>query len=155
MCVKMKTRQDYLRKCARCSVDVFAGVRIARSYTIMNVVIDVRIVECHASIHVVIGVRVALCHPLVHNFGLSTLCPNSHRVVMLKQFIITFTCSYFAHVLHRGNTSFEVWYLHGTGSFCDLSVFSMILSMSSSPYSLKHIVYIHIQGLVQDRQRPT
>ena len=49
----------------------------------MDDVIDVRIVECHASIHVVIGIRVVLCHPLVHNFVLSTLCPNSHLVVML------------------------------------------------------------------------
>ena len=68
VCVEMKTRQDYLRKCARRSVDVVAGVRIVRSHAIMDDVIDVRIVECHASIHVVIGIRVVLCHPLVHNF---------------------------------------------------------------------------------------
>ena len=54
----------YLRKCARRSVDVVAGVRIVRSHAIMNDVIDVRIVECHANINVVIGIRVVLCHPL-------------------------------------------------------------------------------------------
>ena len=83
MCVKMKTRQDYLRKCARCSVDVFANVCIVKCHASMDVVIDVRIVECHASIHVVSGIRVVLCHPLVHNFGFSTSWPNSHLVVML------------------------------------------------------------------------
>ena len=77
----------------------------------MDDVIDVRVVECQASIHVVIGIRVVLCHPLVRHFGFSTSCPNSHLVI-LQQFIITFPCSYFAHVLQRGNTSFEVWYLH-------------------------------------------
>ena len=70
-----------------------AGVRIVKCHASMDVVIDVRIVERHASIHVVIGIRVVLCQPLEIS-------------------IITFTCSYFAHVLHRGNTSFEVWYLH-------------------------------------------
>ena len=64
-------------------MDVFAGVCIVKCHAIMDDVIDVRIVECHASIHVVIGIRVVLCHPLVHNFGFSTLCPNSHLVVML------------------------------------------------------------------------
>ena len=65
MCVKMKTRQHYLRECARRSVDVVAGVRIVRCHASINVVIDVRIVECHASINVVIGIRVVLCHPLI------------------------------------------------------------------------------------------
>ena len=83
MCVKMKTRQHYLRECARRLVDVVAGVRIVRCHAIMNHVIDVHIVECHASIHVVIGIRVVLCHPLVHNFGFSTSYPNYHLVVML------------------------------------------------------------------------
>ena len=67
VCVKMKTRQDYLRKCALCSMHVDSGERIVRCHAIMDDVIDVRIVECHASIHVVIGIRVVLCHPLVHN----------------------------------------------------------------------------------------
>ena len=83
MCVKMKTRQHYLRKCARRSVDVVAGVRIVRCHTIVRVVIDVRVMECHASMDVVIGVRVVLCHPLVHNLCFSTSCPNSHLLVML------------------------------------------------------------------------
>ena len=60
-----------------------AGVRIVKCRASMGVVIDVRIVECNASIHVVIGIRVVLCHPLLHNFVFSTLCPNSHLVVML------------------------------------------------------------------------
>ena len=75
----------YLRECARRSVDVVAGVRIARCHAIMNDVIDVRIVECHASIHVVIGIHVVLCHPLVDFplFWIFTSCPNSYLVVML------------------------------------------------------------------------
>ena len=102
------------KKCARRSVDVVAGVRIVKCHASMDVVIDVRIVVCNASMHVVIGIRVVLCHPLVDFplFWIFTSCPNSNLVVMLYQFIISFTCSYFAHVLHRGNTSFEVWYLH-------------------------------------------
>ena len=69
VCVKMKTRQHYLRECSRCSMEVVAGVRFVKCHASMDDVIDVRIVECHASIHVVIGIRVVLCHPLVHNFG--------------------------------------------------------------------------------------
>ena len=85
-------------KCARRSVDAVAGVRI---------------VKCHASMDVVIGIHVVLCHPLV-DFPLFWILLRAQFliVVMLKQFIITLTCSYFAHVLHRGKTSFEVWYLH-------------------------------------------
>ena len=60
----MTTRQHYLRKCARCSVDVVAGVRIVKYHASIDVVIDVRIVECYASINVVSGIRVVLCHPL-------------------------------------------------------------------------------------------
>ena len=65
VCVKMKTRQHYLKECARRSVDVVAGVRIVKCHASIDVVIDVRIVECHASINVVIGIRVVLCHPLI------------------------------------------------------------------------------------------
>ena len=65
VCVKMKTRQHDLRKCARRSVDVPAGVRIVKFHASLDAVIDVRIVECHASIHVVIGIHVVLCHPLI------------------------------------------------------------------------------------------
>ena len=85
MCVKMKTRQPYLRECARRSVDVVASVRIVRCHASINVVIDVRIVECHASINVVIGIRIVLCHPLIDFplFWIFTSCPNSHLVVML------------------------------------------------------------------------
>ena len=57
-----------LKKCARRSVDVVAGVRIVRS---------------HATMDVVIGIRVMLCHPLVQNLSFSTSCPSSHLVVML------------------------------------------------------------------------
>ena len=59
----------YLKRCARCSVDVVAGVRIVRCHAIMNDVIDVRVMECHASIHVVIGISVVLCHQAI-NFSL-------------------------------------------------------------------------------------
>ena len=53
-------RQDYLRECARRSVEVVSGVCIVRCHAIMTVVIDVRVMECHASMDVVIGVRVVL-----------------------------------------------------------------------------------------------
>ena len=47
-----------------------------------------------------------------HFSEFSTSCPNSHPIVMLYQFILTFSLWPFcAHVLHRGNTSFEVWHL--------------------------------------------
>ena len=78
MCVKVKTRQHYLRECALCSEDLDNGERIVRCHASMNVVIDVRAVECHANTHDVIGVRIVLCHPLVHNCVFSILCPNSH-----------------------------------------------------------------------------
>ena len=65
VCVKMKTRQDYLRKCTRRSVDEVSGVRIVRCRASMNVVIGVRVMEFHASIDVVIGIRVVLCHALI------------------------------------------------------------------------------------------
>ena len=84
-------------KCARPSVVVVAGVRIVRSHAILNDVINVRIVECHESINVVIGIRVVLCQPLVHNFGFSSYF-----------FPVAILCT----LLHRRNTSFEVWYVH-------------------------------------------
>ena len=67
--VRMKTRQHYLRECARRSVEVVAGVRIVKCHASIDVVIDVRIMECHASMDVVIGVRVVLCHQAI-NFPL-------------------------------------------------------------------------------------
>ena len=49
----------------------------------------------------------------IHCYDFPTCCPNSHLVVRLYQFIITFPCSHFlCTLLHRENTSFEVWYLH-------------------------------------------
>ena len=83
VCAGLNDKTTYLRECARRSVDVVAGVHIVRSHASMDVVIDVRVVECRASIHVVIGIRVVLCHPLVYHFVFSSLCPNSHLVVML------------------------------------------------------------------------
>ena len=79
--MKMKTRQDYLRKCARRSVDVVSGVRIVRCHASMDVVIGVRVMEFHASIHVVIGVRIVLCYPLIDfsTFVIFHFVPNSHR----------------------------------------------------------------------------
>ena len=62
MCVRMKTRQHYLRECARRSVEVVAGVRTVKCHASIDVVIDVRIVKSHAIINVVIGIRVVLCH---------------------------------------------------------------------------------------------
>ena len=82
VCVKMKTRQDFLRKCARCSVDVFASVRIVKCHASMDVVIDVRIVECHASIHVVIGIRVVLCvtHSYIILVFRTRFAPRKHVI---------------------------------------------------------------------------
>ena len=97
----MKTRQRYLRECARRSVEVVNSVWIVQCHAIIDVVIDVRVVQCHAIIDVVIGVRVMLCHQVIDNSGLSTFsefsisCPNSHLVVMLYQFIINFPCAIF------------------------------------------------------------
>ena len=65
VCVQMKTRQHYLRECARRSVEVVAGVRIVKCHASIDVAIDVRIVECHAIINVVIGIRVELCHQAI------------------------------------------------------------------------------------------
>ena len=55
-------RQDYLRECARRSVELVSGECIVLCHAIIDVVIDVRVMECHASMDVVIGVRVVLCH---------------------------------------------------------------------------------------------
>ena len=65
VCVRMKTRQHYLRKCARRSVDLVAGVRVVKCHASIDVVIDVRVVECHASINVVIGIHFVLCHQVI------------------------------------------------------------------------------------------
>ena len=67
MCVRMKTRQHFLRECARRSVEVVNGVCIVLCHASIDVVIDVRI--GHAIINVVIGIRVVLCHQAI-NFPL-------------------------------------------------------------------------------------
>ena len=79
------------------SVEVVSGVRIVQCHAIIDVVIDVRVLHCHAIIDDVIGVRVMLCHQAIDNSGFSTSCPNSHLVVRLYKFIITFPCSHFVH----------------------------------------------------------
>ena len=79
----MKTRQHYLRKCARRSVDVVASVRIVRCHAIMNDVINVRVVECQASTHVVIGIRVVLCHPLTE-FHFSEFSLREQILILLS-----------------------------------------------------------------------
>ena len=77
MCVRMKTRQHYLRECARLSVEVVAGVRIGKCHASIDVVIDVRIVECHTSINIVIGIRVVLCFPLCSQILILLSCCNN------------------------------------------------------------------------------
>ena len=86
------------------SVEVVVGVRIVQCHAIMIVVIGVRVMQYHAIIDVVIGVRVMLLSPSNHVQStimifplLVTSCPNSHLVVRLYQFIITFSCSHFVH----------------------------------------------------------
>ena len=53
---------------------------------------------------------------LIHYYEFPTSCPNSHLVVRLYQFIITVPVAILCTLLHRENTSFEVWYftLFGT-----------------------------------------
>ena len=71
---------------------------VARSqWKSVEVVSGVRIVQCHAIIDVVIDVRVMQCHHAIDNSGFSTLCQNSHLVIKLYQFIITFPWSHFVH----------------------------------------------------------
>ena len=95
------------------SVEVVSGVRIVQCHAIIDVVIDVRVMQCHASMDVVIGVRVVLCHPLVDNF---TFLNFSLRVQILNLSCCSNSTSLFpvailCTLLHRGNMSFEVWYL--------------------------------------------
>ena len=92
------------------SVEVVSGVRIVQCHAVIDVVIDVRVMQCHAIIDGVIGVRVMLCHQAIDNSGFfhfsefPTSCPNSHLVVMLYQFIITFPCSHFLHTFCTAKT---------------------------------------------------
>ena len=114
------------------SVEVVSGVRIVQCHAIMDVVIDVRVMQCHAIIDVVIGVRVMLCHQsmdvvisvrvmLCHqaigNSGFSTFLNFPLRVqilILLSSCINSsslFPVAILCTLLHRENTSFEVWYL--------------------------------------------
>ena len=80
----MKTRQHYLRKSARRSVDVDASVRIVRCHASTDVVIDVRIVECHEITNVVIDVRIVLCHPLLEFFHFSEFLLRAQILILLS-----------------------------------------------------------------------
>ena len=100
------------------SMEVVGGVRIVQCHAIIDVVIDVRVMQCHASMDVVIGVRVVLCHQAIDNSGFSTFLNFPLRVPILillsccinssSLFPVAILCT----LLHRENTSFEVWYLH-------------------------------------------
>ena len=115
------------------SVELIVSVRIVQCHAIMNVVIGVRVMQCHAIIDAVIGVRVMLCHQamdvvsgdrvmLCHqamdNSGFSTFLnfPLCVQILILLSdcinssslFPVAISCT----LLHRENTSFEVWYLH-------------------------------------------
>ena len=84
----------------------------------VELVSGVRIVQCHAIIDVVIGVRVMLCFQAIDNSGFSTFLNFPLRVPILillsccinssSFFLVAILCT----LLHRENTSFEVWYLH-------------------------------------------
>ena len=97
------------------SVEVVSGVRIVQCHAIIDVVIDIRVMECHASMDVVIGVRDVLCQQTI---DFSTFLNFPLRA----QILILFSCcsnssslfpeAILCTLLHRGNMSFEVWYLH-------------------------------------------
>ena len=100
------------------SVEVVSGVRIVQCHAIMDVVIGVRVMHYHAILDVVIAVRVMLCHQAIDNSGFSTFLNFPLRVQILillsgctnssSLFPVAILCT----LLHRENTSFEVWYLH-------------------------------------------
>ena len=100
------------------SVEVVIGVRIVQCHAIMNVVIGVRVMDYHAIIDVVIGVRVMLCHQAIDNSGFSTFLnfPLRIQILILSSSCINssslFPVAILFTLLHRENTSFEVWYLH-------------------------------------------
>ena len=104
-------RQHYAEK-------IRTHVQWMQCHAIIDVVIDVRVVECHASMDVVIGVLVVLCHQAIDNSGFSTFLNFPLRVQILNLLSYCsnssslFPVAFCAHVLHRGNISFEVWYLH-------------------------------------------
>ena len=100
-------------------MEVVSGVRIVQCHAIIDVVIDVRVMECHACMDVVIGVRVVLCHQAINNSGFSTFLNFPRRVLILNLLSCCSNSSslipvaiFCAHVLHRGNMSFEEWYSH-------------------------------------------
>ena len=102
------------------SVEVVSDVRIVQCHAIIDVVIDVRVMQCHAIIDVVTGVRVMLCHQAIDNSGFSiflnlplhvpTLILLSCCIISSSLFPVAILCT----LLHRENTSFEVWYLQRT-----------------------------------------
>ena len=87
----------------------------------VEVVSGAHIVQCHAIMDVVIGVRVMLCHQAMDDSGFSTFLNFPLRVQILillsgcinssSLFPVAILCT----LLHRENTSFEVWYLHTMG----------------------------------------
>ena len=87
-----------------------------------------RIVQCHAIIDVVIDVRVMLCHQAMDNSGFSTFLNFPLRVQTLillsccinalSLFPVAILCT----LLHRENTSFEVWYLQISFTFGFMSL---------------------------------
>ena len=99
------------------SVEVVSGVRIVQCHAII-VVIGVRVMLCHQAMDVVIGVRVMLCHQAINNSGFSTFLNFPFRVqilILLSSCINSsslFPVAILCTLLHRENTTFEVWYLH-------------------------------------------
>ena len=99
------------------SAEVVSGVRIMQCHAIIDVVMDVRVMQCHASIDVVIGVRVMLCHQAIDISGFSTFLNFPLRIqnlILLSSCINSsslFPVAILCTLLHRENTSFEVWYL--------------------------------------------
>ena len=99
-------------------MEVVSAVRIVQCHAIIDVVIDIRVMECHASMDVVIGVRVVLCHQDLNNSEFSTFLNFPLRVQILNLLSCRSNSSSFSPVailctlLHRENTSFEVWYVH-------------------------------------------
>ena len=100
------------------SMEVVSGARIVQCHAIIDVVIGVRVMQCHAIIDVVIGVRVLLCHQAIDNSGFSTFLnfPLRVQILILLSCCINssslFPVANLCTLLHRENTSFEVWYLH-------------------------------------------
>ena len=101
------------------SVEVVSGVRIVQCHAIMDVVIGVLVMHYHAIIDVVIGVRVMLCHQamdVVIGFSTFLIFPLRVQILILLSSCINssslFPVAILCTLLHRENTSFEVWYLH-------------------------------------------